>query len=154
MNELPIADCRLPINKSRARCSFARGGHNGSKLIGFRQQCRQFLAWHNAGLGQQFEPEGGFVGFLFNGSDFSNKFSLASRAATGAIVCRDRSSAANDLSRNRPAGSCFWNGTGQFDDSQCKFFGAEFEFNGIHGMKLQTQSAIGNRQSAIGNHLR
>jgi hypothetical protein len=36
-----------------------------------------------------------------------------------------------------------------FDDSQSKGFGARFQFRWVHGANIQTQSAIGNRQSAI-----
>ena len=150
MKRLPIADCRLPINRSFARRGFARGGHDGSKRIGFRQESGQFFCRHDAGLNKQFEPQGGFVSFFFDGSNFCDEFGPAAGAATGTIVCGHRSATANDLFGDDTSSIIvFWNCPGQFDDSQGKRFCARFHFSWVHAPKLQTQSAIGNRQSAI-----
>jgi len=97
MKRLPIADCRLPIKQLFAGRSFARCGHDGSKRIGFLQESGQLADRHDTGLDQQFEPQGGFVRFFFDGSDFGDEFGLAAGAATGAVVCGHGRAAANDL---------------------------------------------------------
>ena len=150
MKKLPIADCRLPIKKLFAGRGFSRGGHDGGKRIGFLKQGGQLALGHRARLDQQFEPQRSFVGFFVNGSDFGDEFGLAAGAATSAIVRRHGRAATYDLFGN--SSSClvtFWNRPRQFNDSQGKGFGSYFEFGWIHATKLQIQSAIGNRQSAI-----
>jgi hypothetical protein len=150
MKTLPIADCRLPINRSFAGCRLTRGCHDGGQGVGFFQQRGQFFRRHDAGLNQQFEPQGGFVRLFLDRPNFRDEFSLTAGAATGAIVRRHRSAAANDLFGDDTAGIViFGNCASQFDDPQREGFGACFQLGRIHGLKLQTQSAIGNRQSAI-----
>ena len=150
MNRLPIADCPLPIKKSLAGRRFARRGHDGGKLVGFFEQCGQFFCGHDAGFGEQFEPQSGFVGFLLDGADFGNEFRLTPSAATGAVIRRHGSSAAQNLFGNDAPGIViFGNCPAHFDDSQGKRFGSGFQFDRVHAPKLQTQSAIGNRQLAI-----
>jgi hypothetical protein len=150
MKRLPIADCRLPINGSFTGRRLARGRHDCSKVVGFLQKRRQLARRHYARFDEQFEPQRGLVGLFFNRANFGYKFRPAPRAATGAIVCGYRSAAANDLFGDDTSGIvAFWNSPGQFDDSQGKRFGARFQFDWIHAPKLQTQSAIGNRQSAM-----
>jgi hypothetical protein len=143
MNGLPIADCRLPINGSFAGRSFARGRHDGSKVVGFLQKRRQLARRHYARFDEQFEPQSRLVGFFFNRANFGYKFRPAPSTATGAIVRGHRSAAANDLFGDDTSGLVvFWNSPGQFDDSQGKRFGARFQFGWIHAPKLQTQSAM------------
>jgi hypothetical protein len=150
MKMLPIADCRLPINGSFAGSRLARGRHNGGQGVGFFEQGGQFFCRHDARFNQQFEPQGGFVGFFFDRANFGDEFRPAPRATRRAIIRGHRSSAPDDLFGDDATGIViFWNRTGQFDDSQSKGFGAGFQFNWVHGVKLQIQSAIGNRQSAI-----
>ena len=143
MKRLPIADCRLPIDESFASRGFAGGGHDGGEFIGFLQKRGQFSRRHHSRFDQQFEPEGGFVGFLFDGSNFGNEFGLAARAATGAIICRNRGAATDPLFGDNASGIVvFGHGPRQFDDAQGESFGARFQFDWIHGGKLQIQSAI------------
>ena len=150
MKRLPIADCRLPIKASFAGRGFARRGHDGSKFIGFFKQCGQFLRGHDAGFGEQLEPQSGFVGFLFDGANFGNEFCLTASAATGAVIRRHGSSAAQNLLGNDAPGIVvFGNCPAHFYNSQGKRFGSGFQFGWVPALKLQTQSAIGNRQSAI-----
>jgi hypothetical protein len=150
MNELPIADCRLPINGSFGGRRFARGRHDGCQGVGFLQQDRQFFCRHQAGLNQQLKPQGRFIGFFFNRAYFGDELRPAPCPARCAIIRGYRSSTTNNLFGNHTAGIViFGNGTGQFDDSQRKSFGPSFEFDWVHDVKLQIQSAIGNRQSAI-----
>ena len=150
MKILPIADCRLPIKASFAGRGFARRGHDGSKFIGFFEQRGQFFYGHDACLREQFEPQSCFVRFFLNSADFGNKFCGAARAATGAVVCRHGSSAPQNLFGNDAARVVvFWNRPAHLDDPQGKSFRSCLKFGRIHGIKLQTQSAIGNRQSAI-----
>lgn len=131
MKILPMADGRWPINGSFAGRRLARGRPDGNQGIGFFEQ-------------------GGFVGFFFDRADFGDEFRPAPRAARRTIIRGHRGSAANDLFGNDPAGIViFGNSTGQFDNPQRKSFGAGFQFNWVHNLKLQIQSAIGNRQSAI-----
>jgi hypothetical protein len=150
MRGLPIADCRLPINGSFTRRSFARCGHDGREFVGFCKQGRQFLCRYDAGFGKQFEPQRGFVSFFLDCSDLGNELRLTARPATGAVVGRHGSSTPHDLLGYHTA--CvivFGDRPSQLDDSQGKGFGSEFQFAWIHTPTLQTQSAIGNRQSAI-----
>ena len=150
MKRLPIADCRLPIKASFAGRGFARRGHDGSKFIGFFKQCGQFLRGHDAGFGEQLEPQNGFVGFLFDGANFGNEFCLTASAATGAVIRRHGSSATQNLFSNDAASViAFGNCPAHFDDAQGKGPGSGFQFDRVHASKLQTQSAIGNRQSPI-----
>jgi len=150
MRILPIADCRLPINGSFAGRRLARGRHDGSQGAGFFEQGGQFLCGHDFGFNQQFEPQGGLVGFFFDRANFGDEFRPAPRATRRAIIRGHRSPAPNDLFGDDTARIViFWNRTGQFDDPQSKGFGPSLQFNWIHGVKLQIQSAIGNRQSAI-----
>jgi len=150
MKTLPIADCRLPIKESFAGRGFSRGSHDGCQRVGFIKQRGQFLCGHRAGFDEQFKPQRSFVGLFLDGSDFGDEFGRAAGAATGAIVCCHRSSAADNLFGYRPAGIVgFRDGARKLDDSQGKSFCAGFELSRIHGANLQTQSAIGNRQSAI-----
>ena len=143
MKKVPIADCRLPIKKSFAGRSFARGGHDGHKLIGFSQERGQLALGHRSGFDEQFEPQRGFIRLFLDGSDFCDEFSLAADAATGAVVRRDRSSAANNLFGDDASGVVgLGDGARELDDSQRKCFHASFEFSWIHGANLQTQSAI------------
>ena len=150
MNKLPIADCQLPINGSFHGCCFARSRHDSCPGVGFRQQDRQFFDRHQAGLNQQFKPQGRFIGFFFNRAYLGNELRAAPRSARRAMIRGYRSSAANNLLRDSAAGIViFGNGTGQFDNPQRKSLGSGFAFDWVHGVKLQIQSAIGNRQSAI-----
>jgi hypothetical protein len=150
MKKLPIADCQWPVRKSFSGCGFARCRHDGGEVAGLLQERRQLSGGHGAGFDKQFEPQRGFVGFFPDGSDFGDEFSVAARTSTGAVIRRHRGAAANDLPGNDTSGIvAFWNRPRQLDDSQGKGFGACFQFGWIHGRKLPTQSAIGNRQPAI-----
>ena len=150
MRRLPIADCRLPIEALFAGRGFARRRHDGGEFVRFNKQRGQFLFGQYVRLNQQFEPQGRFVRFLFDRADFGNEFRLTARPATGAVVCGHRCAAADNLSGYGARGVIiFGDRPGQLDDAQGKGFGAGFKFGWIHGGKLQTQSAIGNRQSAI-----
>jgi hypothetical protein len=150
MSVLLIADCWFSIGDSLPRRSFMRCGHDCGQIISLLQQCRQLACRHCTGFDEQFEPEGGFISLFLNDSNFSDEFGMATGPATGAVIRRHRGAATDDLSgdhvsgivvsRNRPC---------QFDDSQGKSFGACFQFGRIHGVKLQTQSAISNQQPAI-----
>ena len=150
MKTLPIADCQLPISGSFDGCRFARGRHNGCQGVGFFKQGRHFFCGHDARFNQQFQPPGGLIGFFLNRADFGNKLRPAPRPTRRAVVRGYRSSAANDLFGDGT--TCivtFWNRTSQFDNPQRKSLCAGLQFNWIHGLKLQIQSTIGNRQSAI-----
>ena len=150
MMKLPIADCRLPINGLFAGRGFARGGHDGGQFVGFVEQVGQLACGHDAGFNQQFEPKCGLVGFFFDDSDLGDEFRRTTRTATGAVVGGNGSSAADNLLGDGAGGVIIlWNCLGQLDDSQSKSFCPGLEFNRSHGVKLQTQSAIGNRQSSI-----
>ena len=150
MKILPIPDCRLPIKESFAGRGFTRGCHDGSQLVGFFKQSGQFFCGHDASLREQFQPERGFVGFLFHEADFGNEFCRAACPTTGPVVCRHGSSAPQDLSGNDAARVvAFGNRPAHLDDPQGKGFCSRLKFGRMHNMKLQTQSAIGNRQSAI-----
>ena len=150
MKTLPIADCRLPINSSFAGRRLAGGRHDGSQGVGFFQQCRQFFCRHDARLNQQFEPQGSFVRFFLDRANFGNEFRPAPRAARRAIIRSHRSSATNDLLGNDAASIVILgNRTSQFDDPQGKRFGPGFQLDWVHLPKLQIQSVIGNRQSAM-----
>ena len=154
MKRLPIADCRLPIAELSPRGGLSRGRHNGCEFIGLDQQSRQLFRRHDASLGKQFQPQCGFVRFFFNGTDFGNEFRLATGTATGPVIGRYRSAAPKDLFRNDSAGTVvFWNGARHFNESQCEGLGSLLEFSGVHTRTIRNQSAIGNRQSAIGNSL-
>ena len=148
--KLPIADCRLPITDSLAGRSFARGCHDGREFVGFVEKCRQFLGRQNAGLNQQFEPQGGFIRLFLDRSHFGDKLGLAAGAATGSIIRGHRSGAAQDLfGDDAPGLVAFWHRPGHFDNAEGKSFGSGFKLGWVHGVKLQFQSAIGNRQSTI-----
>ena len=150
MKKLPIADCRLPIGELLPRRSFARRCHDCNKLVGFLQQGGQLACGHRARFNKQFEPQRGFIRLFLNGSDFGDEFGLAAGAATGAVIRRHRSAAADNLLGDDASGVViFWNRPCKFDDTQGKGFGSSFEFSWVHGASLQPQSAIGNRQSAI-----
>lgn len=150
MKTLLIADCRSPIKKSVAGCGFARCDHDGGEFVGFLQKWRQLAYGHYPGFNQQFEPQRSFVSLLFHRPDFSDKFRRAAGAATGAIIRRHRSPAANNLFGDDTSRIViFWNRAGQFDYSQGKSFCSDFQFGWVHSPKLQIQSAIANRKSAI-----
>jgi hypothetical protein len=150
MKRLPIVDCRLPITGSFAGRSFARGGHDGGEFVGFFEQRGQLFCGHDAGFSKQFEPQRSFVGFFFHGADFGNKFRLTPRPTTGAAIRRRGSSTSQNLfGNNAPSIVVLWNCPAHLDDPQGKRFGSGFQFGRVHLPKLQTQSAIGNRQSAI-----
>ena len=148
--KLPIADCRLPIWESLSRRSLALGRHDCGEFVRFGQKCRQFLCWHDAGLGEQFEPQRSFISLFLDNANLGDKFRLAARAATRAIIRRHGSSTTKNLFCDDA--SCvvaLGNFSAHLDDSQGKCFGSRFHFSWSHGLKLRTQSAIGNRQSAI-----
>ncbi len=148
--KLPIADCRLPIGESLSRRSLARGRHDCRKLVRFCQKRGKFSRGHDVGLDEQFEPQCRLVCFFFDRPDLGNKFGLTARPATGAVVRSHRSSASHDLLGDDASGVViFWNRPGQLYDTQGKSFGAGFQFSWGHDVKLQTQSAIGNRQSSM-----
>ena len=149
---LPIADCRLPIRESLSRRSLARRSHYGGQLVRFGQKSRTLARRHSFGLDQQFEPKRRLISFFFNRADLGNKFGWAARSATGPIICRyrSRSATANNLLGNRTTSIVILgNGPRQIDDPPGKGFSASLQFGRIHGAKVQTQSAIGNQQSAI-----
>ena len=148
--KLPIADCRLPIKESFAGRGFARSGHDGGEFVGFLQQGRQFARRHDAGLDKQFEPERSFISFFLDCPDFGDEFRLTRGTATGAIVGRDRGAAANNLLGDDSSRIVtLWNRAGQFDDAEGKGLGVLLQLDGGHAPNVQTQSAIGDRQSAI-----
>jgi hypothetical protein len=143
MKPLPIADCRLPITESFSGRRFSRCGHDGRQLVGFFEQGRQFFPRHNSRLDQHFQPQRGFVGFFFNGSDFGDEFGLTARTATGAVIGGDGSSAPQNLFGDDTTGIvALGNFAAHFDDAQSKSFCAGLEFGRVHGTNLQTQSAI------------
>ena len=147
---LPIADCRLPIKRSRAGGGFARSGHNGGQIIRFLKERRQFSGGNNSRLTERLEPERCFVRLLLHCSYFGNEFRLASSAARCAVICSDRSPTANNLICDSASGDIgFRNSPGQFDDSKGEAFGALFQFDGVHCRNVSEQSAIANRQSSI-----
>jgi hypothetical protein len=150
MNKLPIADCRLPIGKLFAGRGFARRRHDGGQFTGFQQQRGKFSRGHDAGLDEQLQPQRGFIRLFLDDSDFGDEFGLAAGAATGAVIRGHRGAAADNLFGDHASGVV---GLGdcarELDDSQRKSFRADFKFSRVHGANLQTQSAIGNRQSAI-----
>ena len=148
--KLPIADCRLPIWESFSRRSLARGCHDCRKLVCFGQKRGKFSRGHDVGLDKQLDPQRRLVCFFFDRPDFGDEFGLTARTATGAIICSHRSSASHNLLGDDT--SCvviFWNRPCQLDDTQRKGFGSGFQFSWSHDAKLQTQSAIGNRQSSM-----
>ncbi len=150
MNRLPIADCRLPIGNLLARRGDARCSHDSSEFVSFFQKRGELPCWHDVRFHQKFQPQCGFIGFLLDSPDFRDEFSLTAGTATGAIIRGYRSSAANDLFGDDS--SCivvFWNRPCKFDYSEREGFGSGFQFGRVHGANLQTQSAIGNWQSAI-----
>ena len=150
MKTLPIADCRLPIKTLFTRRGFARGSHDGCQRVGFLKQRGQFLCGHRVRFDEQFEPQRGFVSLFFDGSDFGDEFGLAAGAAARTVIRRHRGAAADNLFGNGPASIVrFGDGARKLDNSQREGFCAGFEFCRVHGANLQTQSAIGNRQSAI-----
>jgi hypothetical protein len=148
--KLSIADCRLSIKESLSCRSFARSRHDGRKLVGLGQKSRKFSGSHRSRFDQQFEPKCRLIRLFFDRTDFGNEFGLTAGSATGPVICRHGSAAADDLLGNRTSGIVVLrNGPGQFNDSERKSFSSSLQFGGIHGSKLQTQSAIGNRQSAM-----
>ncbi len=147
---LPIADCRLPIRKSFSRRCFTRVSHYGSKLVGFSQKRGKLALGHDPGLDKQFEPQCRLVGFFFDRPNLGDEFGVATCATTRTVISRHGGSTPHNLLGNHaPSIVVFWNRPQQFDDPQSKGFGTSFQFSWIHGSKLQTQSAIGNRQSAM-----
>ncbi len=145
-----IYDLRFTIRASLARRDFARRRHDRSEFVGFVQQCGEFPCRHDAGLDKQFEPQRGFIGFFLDRSDFGNEFGLTSRSTTRAIICCDRSSTPQDLLGNNAARVVvFGNCSAHPVDSQSKSLGSRLEFGWLHAAKLQIQSPISNRQSAI-----
>jgi hypothetical protein len=150
VKRLLIADCRLPIVASFAGGGFARCGRDGCEFIGFGEKRGQLLCGHDAGFGEQFDPQRGCVGFLLNGSDFGNEFCLAAGAATGPVVRCHRGSAAQNLLCNHATGIvAFRNRPRHLNDAQGKGFCSGFQFDRVHAPTLQPQSAIGNRQSEM-----
>lgn len=148
--KLPIADCRLPIGESLSRGGLARRCHDCRKLVCFGQKRREFSRRHDVGFDKQFEPQCRLIGFFFDRPNLGDEFGLTARPATGAVVRSHRSSASHDLPGDDASGVViFWNRPGQLDDTQGKSFGAGFQFSWGHDAKLQTQSAIGNRQSSM-----
>src|SRR5215469_6253736 len=150
MMGLPIADCRLPIERSRASGGFARRGHDRSQIIRFLKKRRQFAGGYNSRLTQQLEPECCFVGLLLNCSDFGDEFGLASSAAGGAVIRSNRSPTTDNLIRNSaPCDISFRNSPGQFNNSKSEVLGSLFQLDRVHSRKLSDHSAIANRQSPI-----
>lgn len=150
MMGLPIVDCRLPIERSRARGSFTRCRHNRGQIIRFLQERRQFANGYNSRLTEQLEPKCCFISFFLHCSNFSDEFHLASSAACGPIIRSDRSPTANNLIGNRaPCDIRFRNGPAQIDNSKCEVLGTQFQFNRVHGPKVSEQWPIANRQSPI-----
>jgi hypothetical protein len=148
--KLPIANCQLPIKESLSCRSFARGHHDGRKLVCLGQKSRKLSGSHRSRFDQQFEPQCRLIRLFFDRADLGDEFSLTTSPATRPVICRHGSAAANDLLGNRPSGIVVLrNGPGQFNDAERKSFSSGLQFGGIHGSKLQTQSAIGNRQSAL-----
>lgn len=146
--KLPIADCRLPI--SSACGGFAQGGHDGGQIVCFLQQRRQFAGGDGSRFGEQFKPEGGFIGFFFDDANFRDEFRFAASSACGPVIRRQGSSAADDLFCNDASHVIgLGNRARQFNDAKRKVFGSLFQFGWVQGAKLSSQSATGNRQSAM-----
>jgi len=150
MSGLTIADFRLLIAELFSRRGFMRSGHDGGQFVGFLKQGGQFSRRHDFRFHEQFEPQRRFIGFFFDDSDLGDKLSLTTGATTGAVICRDLGAATDDLAGDNASGIVVSrNRPGQLDNPQGKGFGTGFQFVGVHGGKLQTQSAISNQQSAI-----
>ena len=150
MMRFSIFDFRLPISGSLTGRCLARGRHDRSQSAGFFQLGGQFLCGYDFGFNQQFEPQCCLVSFFFDHADFGGEFRAATSAARRTIVRRHRSPTANDLSGNDTSSMViFRNRASQLDDSQGKSFGSGFQFGWIHPPKLQIQSTIANRKSAI-----
>ena len=150
MKKLLIADCWLLIENSFLRRRFVRSSHDRGQIIGFLQKRSQSCRREHAGFDQQFEPQGGFISLFLDRPHLGDKFSAAASPATCAVIRRDRSATADNLpGDDTPGVVASRNGFCQFDDAECKCFGACFEFGWIHGAKVQIQSATSNQQSAI-----
>jgi hypothetical protein len=150
MTRLPIADCRLPIIALPAGRRFTRCSHDSCEIVRFLQQGRQFASGQDSRFRKQFKPQRRFVCFFFNRPNFGNEFRFASSSARRPVVGGYRSSAADDLlGYNTSCIIGFGNRSRKFDDPKRKIFGALFQFCGTHAPKLQKQSPIANRQSAI-----
>ena len=148
--KLPIADCRLPITSSTARCGFARRGHNCCEVVGLLQKSSEFALGNGSRLNEQFEPQSRLIRFFFDGANLSIEFRLASSAAGRPIICGYRGATSNNLLRNNaPSVIALWNCPGQLDNAKGKSLGALFELDRIHAPNLQNQSPIANCQSPI-----
>lgn len=141
---------RWPMGESFAGCRFARGGHDRRQFVRFREQSGKFCFWQDTGLDRQFEPKRGLVGFFLDDSNFGDELGLAARPATGVVVGRDGSSAAENLFCDYPASIiALGNFPAHLDDTERKRLGACLQLDWVHAANVQTQSAIGHRPSAI-----
>jgi hypothetical protein len=147
---LPIANCQLPIGELFPSGGFSRTGHDRSEFIRFGQKRRKLAGRHDSRFDEQLNPQSTLVRFFFDGSNFGNEFSATSCATTCSIIRSDGCAASQNLAtEHAPGFVVFGYRSCHFHNSQGKGLCSDFKFAWVHVAKLRTQSAIGNRQSAI-----
>ena len=132
----------------------ARGSHHGRQLVGFAEQRGELVGRHRVRLSEKFEPEHRLVGFLFYDTHLGDELRPTARATRRPIICRHRRSAAHQLPTKRPPHRGGRQRLDQLDDTKRKCLRPLLQFDWSHAPKLTgpspaSQSAIGNRQSAI-----
>ena len=75
----------------------ARGRHDGSQFDGFLMQSRNHLCFQQSIIDDQFHPISGFISFFLNRSELRNELRFRPGSSHRTIVCRNSSSAAQQL---------------------------------------------------------
>ena len=110
----------------------ARRDKNRRDLAGFLKQRCHSLRWQKTGIGDQLQPEAGFVGLFFDQAGFVNEILSRFRAAKCAIIRRDRGAAPNDLVGNRIGASSLRESISQLQNAQREVFCARDHFPLCH----------------------
>lgn len=111
---------------------FARRDENGCQLVSFLKQRLHSIRRHQLCSDDHLKPKAALVRFLLDNPSFIYKVRSRFRPAKRAIIGCHRTSAADNLIRDRIPASILGKGVGEFQDSQGECFRSLFHFVFVH----------------------
>jgi hypothetical protein len=108
-------------------CCFLGLRENSDELAGFREEGSLSTAAHQVGSLADFQPKGGFVGFLDDSAKLSDEVGSRLASAGGSIVRRHSRSRPQKLPAHMPSLRCVWQQRAKPKYSQREPHGSLFE---------------------------
>jgi len=121
------------------RGGFAGRGHYGREFKGFLKQWIDMRLRQQFGTDNEFQPVGGFIGFLVYDCEFGDEVLLGTAAAGSAIVGTYGHGASDQLIANGTGCRRIRNLIDQLEHAQSKVFRTQFEIGFCHSPSFKPQ---------------